>query len=165
MPSYAVESDDCESLRLLINKMIDDRQYDKAAKFLSEREETDISEGYRMLAAFIGAYYELKNKDELKEKYFIKGCELGDYKSCREHTYTLVKNGKFKEAEATLLEIANKHFDPRAASYLVSLYHNRKWDGFNEEKAKYWRNKTNDFVKKQSNKSLKQTGANNATPG
>ena len=155
MPSYACKEFD--ELRLHINHMIDNQQYEEAAQFLAEKEKTHISEGYGNLSAFIGIYYELKNKNELKEKYLVKGCELGDYKSCREYTYILIKKGKHKEAEGILLDIVNKHSDPKAAGYLVSLYHNRKWDGFDKEKAKYWRHKINDFVKQQSNKSLKQT--------
>ena len=61
MPSYACKEFD--ELRLHINHMIDNQQYEEAAQYLADKDKTNISEGYRVLAAFIGAYYELKNYD------------------------------------------------------------------------------------------------------
>ena len=149
MPSYACKEFD--DLQLHINNMIDNQQFEEAAQYLADRDKVDISEGYRMLAAFIGAYYELENRKNLSEIYLVKGCELGDFNSCREHTYWLVQKGEYIKAEAILLDIAKKHSDPKAAGYLVSLYHNRKWDGFSKEKAKYWQYKVTEFAKQKSN--------------
>jgi len=149
VPSHACKEFD--ELQLHINNMIDNQQFEEAAQYLAERDKTNISEGYRVLAAFIGAYYELENKNELSEIYLLKGCKLGDYNSCREHTYSLVQKGEYLKAEAILLDIAKKHSDPKAAGYLVSLYHNRKWGGFDKEKAKHWQFKVTEYSKQKSN--------------
>ena len=149
MPSYACEEFD--KLQLHINRMIDNQQYEEAAQYLADRDKTNISEGYRGLSSFISAYYELENRKELSELYLDKGCELGDYNSCRERTYSMVQNGEYLKAEAILLDIVSKHSDPEAAGYLVSLYHNRKWDGFNKEKARYWQYKVTELAKQKSN--------------
>jgi len=149
MPSYACK--EFVDLQAHINHMIDNQQFEEAAQYLADKDKTNISEGYRGLAAFISAYYELENRKDLSELYLVKGCELGDYNSCREHTYRLVQKGEYLKAESILLDVANKHSDPQAAGYLVSLYHNRKWDGFNKEKAKHWQYKVTEFAKQKSN--------------
>ena len=138
---YSHACKEFDELRLHINHMIDNQQYEEAALYLAKKDGTDIAQGYRSLASIIGIYFELKNRKQLSEIYLVKGCKLGDYNSCRELTYNLIKNGEYLKAEATLLDIVDKHSDPKAAGYLVSLYHNRKWDGFNKEKAKYWQYK------------------------
>ena len=149
MHSYACKEFD--ELRLHINHMIDKQQYEEAALYLAEKYDTDIAQGYGSLASMIRIHFELKNRKKLSEIYLVKGCKLGDYTSCRELTNNLIKNGEYLKAEAALLDIVDKHSDPKAAGYLVSLYHNRKWDGFSKEKAKYWQYKISELVKEKSN--------------
>jgi len=143
-PLYACE-DDFDKLLIHINKMIDNKQYEEAASYLAKRDKTNIAGGYRILAALINLNDNVKNKEQLKEKYLVKGCGLGDYNSCREHTNILVARGEYQKAEAILLKIVKKHSDPKSAGYLISLYHTRKWKGFNEEKAKYWQHKLSEL--------------------
>jgi len=135
--------------------LIDNNKYEEAAKYSANYENRHISEGYRALSTFINHYSTRKDKEELVEKYIIKACELGDYHSCRTYADILASNKEYKKAEIIYLNNAENHSDPASAGRLVSLYHNRSWEGFNNEKAKYWQFKIPELAKKESNNLLK----------
>jgi len=150
--SYANDRRQTQVLLDNVGELVENNRYEQAAQLLADDKNDHISTGYRALSVYIRIYSKEKNKYQLAEKYAAKGCNAGDHHSCREQARLLVRINKYSEAESIFIKIANAYSDPVSAGELVSLYHNRNWDGFNEEKAKYWQHKVPEFAKKQSNK-------------
>jgi len=143
---------EAELLKKEIDALISLQEYEKAAQYLAKKESTHISSGYRILSVFIRQNHNLQNRYELSATYLKKGCDTGDFLSCTQYAGHLAKSGKYKEAESLYIKTATEHSDPHAAGSLVSLYLNRKWEGYSKEKAEYWRFKIPELSKNASNK-------------
>ena len=147
-------SDD-KVFNLKIESLIEAKEYERAAKELAKNSNSKIAEGYTILSSYIRFYDKSKDKKELSLKYLVKGCKHDSFNACRRYAVSLINRHKYKEAEKLLIKTANNHSDPASAGELISLYHNRNWNGFSKENARLWQGKISGLVTK-SNKAVKR---------
>ena len=121
-----------------MNALIIEGKYEEAAEFSANRFNKPVYKSYDFLAYLIRKNQNISNREAIADKYLRKGCLAGDYHACRSEADLLRESGRFEEAEKIYIELASKYPDPHSAGKLASMYHNRKWAGFNPEKAKYW---------------------------
>lgn len=150
----AFDTERLQALFRQVDELLDKKEYEEAARFYAEAEGTHISIGYRLLAEHIRMRRSETSEAQLVGKYLSKGCQEGDYHSCRYYALHLVGQGHYGDAEAILIDNVNKHSDALAASELFSLYLVEDWVGYNRDKAIYWRNRVPELIKKDKKRRL-----------
>jgi len=131
---------------------INNHEFEKAATFSAKHSNIPVYKSYRGLAFFIRKNKSIKNRHEIADSYLRKGCDAGDYHACRREADLIQQKGNLEEAEKIYIHLATNYPDPASAGNLVTMYHNKKWEGYNPEEAKYWRLKIPKLAKDESNK-------------
>jgi len=118
-----------------ISKLLNEGKVNMAVELIMKEDKKVTEAGaYRTIGTFYRKGHGIKKDNKKAIFYYGKGCELGDYHSCREKGVMFYKEGNYSDAEKIFLATAKNHKDFASMGSLVDLYRTKSWSGASEEK-------------------------------